>query len=434
MSNKFYVVKLGCDKNDVDADVMRGLISTAGFQEVEDPEMANIIIVNTCGFIKAAKEESIDAILAATEQSNNVKVYVTGCLAERYADELAEEIPEVVSFIGVGHFEQMAEILQKDAPDKIYKENKNIGHSFTKRKIDNMVSAFVKIADGCNSRCSYCAIPTIKGNYQSRDLSDIISEVRLLASSGVKEINLVAQNTTAYGMDLNTNVTIIDLLKSLLEVEGIEWFRLLYCYPGYISEELIELIAKEDRIASYLDIPIQHAHPEILKAMKRGARQLIKPEWFSSLRERINNLTLRTTLIVGFPGETDEEYEYLKEFINEVKFDHLGVFGYSEEENTDAASLKGKVSQETINERLNELVDEQKYIAYARKKHLVGKVFKVIIEKKLSRTRYEVRSEANAPGIDASFYVESNNDIEIGQVVMVRIDEINFDSLLGSVI
>ncbi len=427
----FYITKLGCDKNDVDADVMRGLISTAGYNEVYSPDKASIIIVNTCGFIKAAKEESIDAILTATEYSKSVRVYVTGCLAERYAEELAQEIPEVVSFVGVGHFDQIADILMENEPKKIYRDSKRIGKSFTKRKVDSTPSAFVKIADGCNSKCSYCAIPAIKGNYQSRNLSEIIQEVKILAENGTKEINLVAQNTTAYGMDLAANINIIDLLKSLLEIDGIEWYRLLYCYPGYISSELIDLIAKEDRIASYLDIPIQHAHPHILKAMKRSSRELINADWFNSLRSRIPSLTLRTTLIVGFPGETDEEFQYLKDFINEVKFDHLGVFGYSEEENTDAALLENKVSQEVINERQRELIEEQKYISYTKKKKMLHSQVKVIVSKKLSRTRYEVLSKANAPNIDSAFYIESEQNLEIGEVVDVVITDISFDSLLG---
>jgi len=430
----FYIKKLGCDKNDVDADVMRGILIESNYNEVKNPKEADFIIVNTCGFIQPAKEESIEAILEAINIESKPKVYVTGCLAERYANDLIEELPEVISFIGVGHFDQIDKIVSSKNPKKIYQDNKNIGQNFKKRKIDNKPYAFVKIADGCNSKCSYCAIPSIKGSFQSRSVKSIVEEVQLLADQGVKEINLVAQNTTAYGLDLKQNVNIVTLLKELLKIEKIQWFRLLYCYPGFIKDELIELMSNEKRIAPYLDIPIQHSHPKILKAMKRGAIKLIKPEWFNMLRQRIDNLTIRTTLIVGFPGETDEEFNHLVDFINEVKFDHLGVFVYSEEENTAASDLNNKVEYKVAVDRMNKIVDEQKFIAYNKKREWLNKKVEVIVEKKLSRSKYEVRSKNNAPAIDAHFYVDSSRLLEIGDVVYVRVNDIDFDAFYGSII
>ncbi|MFP4456511.1 MAG: 30S ribosomal protein S12 methylthiotransferase RimO [Clostridia bacterium] len=432
--NKFYIKKLGCDKNDVDADVMRGLLMKEGFIEIKDPELADFIIVNTCGFIKPAKEESIDAILTALDINESTKVYVTGCLAERYADELIEEMPEVTSFIGIGHFDQIVDIVNKKNPPKIYRNNKNIGKEFLARKIDEKPFAFVKIADGCNSKCSYCAIPSIKGSFQSRSIDSIIQEVKHLADQGVKEINLVAQNTTAYGLDLKPKTNIANLLKELIKIEEIKWFRLLYSYPGFITDELINLIANEEKIVSYLDIPIQHSHPKILQQMKRGAINLIKPEWFDNLRARIPNLSIRTTLIVGFPGETEEEFNHLLHFINEVQFDHLGVFVYSEEDNTPAADLDNKVDYEVAVQRMNIIVEEQKYIAYNQKKKWLNKKVDVIVEKRLSRSKYEIRSEMNAPDIDAHFYIDSAIDLTPGQIVKVVVTDIDFDALYGRVI
>ncbi len=430
----FYIKKLGCDKNDVDADVMRGLLINSNFKEVKNPKRADFVIINTCGFIKPAKEESIDAILEAINLDHNPKVYVTGCLAERYADELINELPEVTSFIGIGHFDQIDKIVSLKNPNKIYNENKNIGNKFLKRKVDNKPYAFVKIADGCNSKCSYCAIPSIKGSFQSRSIKDIVKEVKLLAEQGVKEINLVAQNTTAYGFDLNQKIGIVDLLKELLKIKEIKWFRLLYCYPGFIKEELIELMSNEKRIAPYLDIPIQHSHPKILKSMKRGAISLIKPEWFQMLRNRINDLTLRTTLIVGFPGEGVEEFNHLVNFINEVKFDHLGVFAYSEEENTPAADLVDKIDEEVAIERMNKIVEEQKFIAYNKKRNWLEKEVEVIVKEKLSRSKYEVRSRNNAPSIDAHFYIDSSDELQVGEIIKVKIVEIDFDAFYGRLV
>lgn len=430
----FFIEKLGCDKNDVDADVMRGLLTKSNYQEVEDLELADFIIINTCGFIDIAKEESINAVLNAVNLENNARIFVTGCLAERYADELVKEIPEVVSFIGIGHFDEIVDIISSEKPDKIYRNNKNIGRNFISRKVDTKPYAFVKIADGCNSKCSYCAIPSIKGRLQSREVSKIVEEVSYLAEQGINEINLVAQNTTAYGLDLKNKSNIVNLLKELLKIKKIRWFRLLYCYPGFITEELIELMATEDRIASYLDIPIQHSHPKILKMMNRGAINLITPAWFENLRNRIENLTIRTTIITGFPGETEEEFQHLLKFINTVQFDHLGVFVYSEEENTPAALLDGKISKNVAIARMNEITEEQGYIAYNRKKLLLNKEVDVIIEKQLSNTRYEVRNEFNAPDIDAQFFVESSENLQIGQILRAKITDISFDALFGRII
>lgn len=431
---KFYIKKLGCDKNDVDADVMRGLLIKNNYIEVNEPEVVDFIIVNTCGFIQPAKEESIEAILTSLNLNTNADVYVTGCLAERYADELVEELPEVTSFIGIGHFDQIVDIVESKTSKKIYRNTKDIGQNFLSRKVDDKPYAFVKIADGCNSKCSYCAIPNIKGSFQSRQIENIVKEVKYLASQGVKEINLVAQNTTAYGLDLTPKTNIVSLLKKLIKVEEIKWFRLLYSYPGFITDELINLIAKEEKIASYLDIPIQHSDPKILKKMKRGAINLIKPEWFAKLRNKIPNLTIRTTLIVGFPGETEEEFNHLLDFINKVRFDHLGVFVYSEEENTPAALLNKKVENMIAVDRMNKIVEEQKYIAYNQKKRWLDKKIEVIVDENLSRSKYEVRNEMNAPNIDAHFYIDSPTNLITGQIVEIKVQDIDFDAFYGRVI
>jgi len=343
-------------------------------------------------------------------------------------------LPEVTSFIGIGHFDQIVDIIESETSQKIYRNTKDIGKNYLSRKVDQKAYAFVKIADGCNSKCSYCAIPNIKGSFQSRPIENIVEEVKHLANLGVKEINLVAQNTTAYGLDLTPKTNTVNLLKELIKIENVKWFRLLYSYPGFITDELIDLIAREEKIASYLDIPIQHSHPKILKKMKRGAINLIKPEWFSNLREKIPNLTIRTTLIVGFPGETEQEFEHLVDFINDVQFDHLGVFAYSEEENTPAALLGNKVDDKVAIERMNKIVEEQKYIAYNQKKRWLDRTFEVIIDEKLSRSKYEVRSEMNAPNIDAHFYIDSSTNLIPGQIVEINVTDIDFDAFYGRII
>lgn len=434
---KIHIVKLGCDKNDVDAEIMGGLLLKSNFDITTEAEEADVIIINTCGFINSAKQESIDYILDAIEYKKNGschKVIVSGCLAQRYANELAKELTEVDAFVGVGDIDKISNIIkdvQNNKNDKIYCSDPQLSDRFAERIVSQGdVTAYVKIAEGCDSFCSYCVIPMLRGRYQSRTVESILNEVKKLAQSGIKEINLVAQNTTAYGVDLWGEPKLVDLLKRLLEIKEIRWFRLLYCYQDNITNELLHLISSEERIASYLDIPIQHSHPQVLKNMNRNAIDKVNVDWFYDLQRRVPNITLRTTVMVGFPGETDEQFNHLVNFINEVKFNHLGVFCFSAEEGTRAYSMKNQVDTQTSLDRYNAIKDEQLYIALNKKRELLKRQLPILLLEQ-DGDLWLGRGEGDAPEIDNICYVANVVNAKKGDVIIVQIDEIDFDYLKG---
>ena len=423
---RVYFVRLGCDKNDVDADIMSGLLLEGGYALTDNPEDADYIIINTCGFINPAKEESIANILEAIEYKQDhpdLKIIVTGCLAERYANDLRLELAEVDAFVGIGSVDDIVKVLQGSKNEtKIWRSDGNLSVNFRKRHVNlDQYTAYVKIAEGCDSYCSYCAIPLIRGRYHSRMASDIVAEVRDLVVQGVKEVILVAQNTTAYGSDLPGSVNLVTLVRQLLAIKGVHWYRLLYCYPGYITDDLLQLMASEDRLASYLDIPIQHANQRILKMMKRDAIDKINPEWFAYLRKMVPDLTLRTTVLVGFPGETESEFQDLLAFINHVQFDHLGVFAFSPEEGTLAYQLTDVVEDEVAQERVRIINEEQQFIAHRRRQRFIGQKLFALVEEAVGDGQWQGRGQADAPEIDG--YIIMNGEAEIGQVVEVLITD-----------
>ncbi len=438
MGETFHIIKLGCDKNDVDADVMRGLLMRDGLVEVEDKALADHIIINSCGFITKAKEESINAVLEAVEDYPDAKIHITGCLAERYPQELSRGIPELNSIVGIGHFSDFADIIRQ-SDKRIWIGDKSLAPDFTVRAVDYFPYGFIKIADGCNTRCSYCAIPLIKGRAQSRPIGDIVQEAKILTQSGIKEINLVAQNTAAYGADLRPKTSLVDLLEKLLGIPEIALIRLLYCYPGYITDELLDLMAREKRIASYLDIPIQHTEAHLLRKMHRQYPDLITPEYFAHLRKKVPNLILRTTLITGFPGESDEDIANAIKFINRVEFDYLGVFTYSAEENTPAASFPHQIDLEAADERSRLIREEQEYISRRRRWQRVGEELPVTVlnpaeEAVDGQYTYLVSSYLNAPGIDFEFLLISKRMLNNGDVVMAKIAGDQTESWRGELI
>ncbi len=432
-----YFVRLGCDKNDIDAEIMAGLLSRERYQIVADPVSAEIIIINTCGFINSAKQESIDYILEAISFKNNgkcEKIIVTGCLAQRYAQELAVELAEVDAFVGVGDIDQIASIIngvRHNTADRIYCSDPRLSQSFFAREVrTGDVTAYVKISEGCDSHCSYCVIPQLRGRFRSRPADSIVEEVTRLAEQGVKEINLVAQNTTAYGLDFAGKPQLVELLTELLTIKEIRWYRLLYCYQDNITEELINLIAREDRIASYLDIPIQHSHPVILERMNRTAIDRVSVEWFNKIRQRIPNLTLRTTVMVGFPGEGEAEFTHLLDFINQVRFNHLGVFCFSAEEGTPAYRMPGQVDQRTSRSRSSRIKEEQQIIALQEKKKLLYQRLPIMLIEQQGEI-WLGRGAGDAPEIDGVCQVRDVSGAGKGDIVLVEVEHADFDHIQG---
>lgn len=435
---KVALVRLGCDKNEVDADIMAGIMIENGYEIISDPSCADVIIVNSCGFIQAAKEESIEHILRSIEYKKHGLarfIIVTGCLAQRYGDELKKVIPEVDAFIGTGNIDNIGEVLAAltHAQQTIIRLDKpHISQMFEKRlMVPSGHTAYVKIAEGCNSGCSYCIIPQLRGRYQSRSIDSIYHEVVALAAKGVKEIILVAQDTTLYGHDIYGTPSLVPLLKRLLEVQGIRWFRLLYCYPTHISTDLLDLMATQERIAKYLDIPLQHADAGILQQMRRPGIDRVNVPWLQSIRRKIPNITLRTTMIVGFPGETEEAFQQLLSFINEVCFDHLGVFQYSQEEGTLAATMSNQVEEGEKRIRAVELMEEQRLISWSRNQRYIGKTIPVMLEKPLEQDIWIGRGEKDAPEIDGLCYIKVNQPVKSGDIIKVRIEEAHEFDLKG---
>ncbi len=449
---KIALESLGCSKNLVDAEIMMGILNKKGYKLVGDFEEADIILVNTCGFIESAKQESIDTILelAQLKETANLKILiVTGCLAQRYADELKAEIPEIDAIVGTGSYQNIDDIVDSlkkekhivslDDIDFVYNEN-------LPRYISTPSHmAYLKIGEGCDNKCTYCIIPKLRGKYRSRKIKlrgkyrsrkieDIITEAKDLAAKGVKELVVIAQDTTKYGFDLYGKEMLPTLLEELANIEGLKWIRVMYSYPESITEELVKVIKKYDNICNYFDMPIQHASNKILKLMNRHTTKediLLKVEM---IRSYIPNATLRTTIIVGFPGETEEDFNELVEFVKIAKFDRLGAFAYSREEDTPADKLPNHVDEETKLSRRDALMLVQQEISQELNANKVGNEYEVLIEEQIEDKVYIGRTQGDAEEIDSIVYVKSNNQLEVGDFVNVKINSALEYDLMGDVI
>ena len=419
-------VSLGCPKNLTDTESMIGLLSRE-YEIVNDAMQADIIIVNTCGFIESAKQESIDTVLEMAEYKEKgrlKKLIVTGCLAEQYKDELLKEIPEADAVVGTGSYQDILKAVTEVLDGKKVKIaadiNGDIPENLPRVLATPFYSAYLKIAEGCDNRCTYCIIPFLRGRFRSREEKNIIDEARSLAKSGVSEIILIAQDITCYGKDLYGEVRLTELLRKLSELDGISRIRLHYCYPERVTEELIEEIAENPKICKYIDIPMQHASDKILKRMGRHITKSGLVKLIEKLRRKIPDIIIRTTFITGFPGEMEEDFDELKAFITEMRFDKMGVFPFSCEEGTAAAKLDGEVAEEIRVKRAGELMAIQQEISLEKGREKIGKTIEVLCERQLPDGRYEGRSDGDSPEIDGCVIFEGDN-VKPGEYVKVLV-------------
>lgn len=426
---KVLFVSLGCDKNLVDTEVMLGMLAEKGYTFTDDEEEAEAVVVNTCCFIHDAKEESISAILEMAElkKSGQIKaLLVTGCLAQRYQEEIQTEIQEVDAILGTSAIDKIVETLESVLLGKGINclEDINRAPVYDKKRVVTTGGhyAYLKIAEGCDKHCTYCIIPKIRGNYRSIPIESLIREAQELVENGVKELILVAQETTLYGMDLYGSKKLPQLLKELCKIEELKWIRLLYCYPEEITEELIDRIKEEDKICNYLDMPIQHASDTILKKMGRRTTQAELRSIIQSIRSKIPDICLRTTLITGFPGETEEDQEELIDFVDEMEFDRLGVFTYSPEEDTPAALMEDQIEESVKVRRQQELMELQQEIAFEKAEAMVDKVLPAIIEGKVAdENAYIARTYKDAPNVDGFLFVNTERELMTGDFVTVKV-------------
>lgn len=458
MKNVLFV-SLGCDKNLVDSEKMLGLLNEAGYRVAQEESEADAIVVNTCCFIHDAKEESVETILEMAEWKKKGRLkalIVTGCMAQRYQDEIQQEIPEVDAVIGTTGYTEIVPILdeilaeaeasQKEAAVEEPKEKSFVNccpsidllpASLADKRVVTTggYTAYLKIAEGCNKRCTYCIIPYIRGHYRSFPMEDLLEEARKLAEGGVKELILIAQETTVYGMDCYGRKALPELLTKLCEIEGIEWIRILYCYPEEITDELIAVMKKEKKICHYLDIPIQHSEDTILKRMGRRTNRAELVSLVEKLRKEISDIVLRTTLITGFPGETEEEFKNMVDFVDSMEFDRLGVFPYSAEEGTKAAEMDGQITEEVKESRRDEIMALQQEISADKAASRIDNEMSVLIEGYLYEDDiYIGRTYMDAPKVDGNVFVRAEEELISGDIVPVRITGANEYDLMGDVI
>ncbi len=450
---KILFISLGCDKNLVDSEKMLGMLSGAGHEIVDKEEQADVIVVNTCCFIGDAKEESIETILEMAEwkKKGSLKaLVVTGCLAQRYRKEILEEIPEIDAIVGTTGYEKIAEAIEEAVRGKKAERFEELSYlpgagqekaGLAGKQISGRVLttggyySYLKIAEGCDKRCTYCVIPKVRGNYRSVPMDTLLKEAEYLAGQGVKELILVAQETTVYGKDLYGKKMLPELLRKLCRIPGFYWIRILYCYPEEITDELIQVIKEEKKICHYLDLPIQHASNEILKRMGRRTSKQELVDIIGRLRKEIPDIAIRTTLITGFPGETTEQHEELKQFIREMRFDRLGVFTYSQEEDTPAAEMDGQVPEEEKERRKQELMEIQQEIAFEQAERMQGQQLYVMVEGKLpDEPVYIARTYKDAPGVDGYLFLECPYEILSGDFMKVEVVGSQEYDLIGEII
>ncbi len=439
--NKVSMIGLGCSKNQVDAEVMLSSLLKAGFELTPDLEEAEAVIINTCGFIDSAKKEAIDTILSVAEmkgESNIKALIVTGCLAERYKEEIIAEFPEVDACIGIGANGKIAEVVEKALKgEKVsaFPSKYDLALDGDRVLTTPPHYAYLKIAEGCSNCCTYCAIPKIRGKFRSRSMESILEEARSLAESGVKELIVVAQDTTKYGIDLYGELKLSELLRKLCRINGIEWIRILYCYPESVTDELIKTIAEEEKICKYIDLPLQHASESVLKRMNRHGSKEELLSLVEKLKAEIPSLTLRTTFITGFPGESEEDFEELCDFIEKAEFDRLGCFAYSPEEGTFAAKMENQIDDEIKEKRSEIIMNSQQFIMDKKQKEMVGKTFEVIVDGfDEENLFYFGRAYTDAPEIDTMIIISSEEELSSGQFVNCRIIGTDDCDLVGEVI
>lgn len=449
MKEKISIISLGCARNLVDTEVMAGLLQQDHYEMVSEPAEADIVLINTCSFIDAAKEEAVDTILETArlkEEGRLQTLVVAGCLPQRYSQELTSELPEVDLFIGTGEVPRIVEILREHRANK--QKRLYIGvprylydHGTPRLRTTPSHSAFLKVSEGCDHKCAFCIIPELRGPHRSRPIDSIVKEAAILAETGVKEINLIAQDLTAYGRERRDGATLYGLLKEMAPIAGIQWIRLLYAYPNFLDESLLRLIRENEKICKYVDIPFQHVSGRILRRMRRGKSGSAVWEAVAKLRRAIPEITLRTSLIVGFPGETEEEFRELLDFVEEARFDRLGVFKYSAEEGTAAALMEDQIPEEEKESRWQEVMELQAEISRSKNESLIGTIQRVMVDAHdVESKRFIGRTQAHAPEVDGVVYLEKGytngvrTEMRLGDMVDVRINQALDYDLIGAIL
>jgi len=449
MKEKISIISLGCARNLVDTEVMAGLLQQDHYEMVSEPAEADIVLINTCSFIDAAKEEAVDTILETArlkEEGRLQTLVVAGCLPQRYSQELTSELPEVDLFIGTGEVPRIVEILREHRANK--QKRLYIGvprylydHGTPRLRTTPSHSAFLKVSEGCDHKCAFCIIPDLRGPHRSRPIDSIVKEAAILAETGVKEINLIAQDLTAYGRERRDGATLYGLLKEMAPLAGIQWIRLLYAYPNFLDEPLLRLIRENEKICKYVDIPFQHVSGRILRRMRRGKSGSAVWEAVSKLRRAIPEITLRTSLIVGFPGETEEEFRELLDFVEEARFERLGVFKYSVEEGTAAALMGDQIPEEEKESRWQEVMELQAEISRSKNESLIGTIQRVMVDAHdVESKRFIGRTQAHAPEVDGVVYLEKGytngvrTEMRLGDMVDVRINQALDYDLIGAIL
>ncbi|MHB1652769.1 MAG: 30S ribosomal protein S12 methylthiotransferase RimO [Desulfitobacteriaceae bacterium] len=441
MTVKIAVVSLGCAKNQVDSEVMAGILGEQ-YEITDKPAEAEIIVINTCTFIDAAKEESVDTILEMARYKEEGKcqtLVAVGCMAQRYGEDLLQEIPELDGIMGTGSLGEIAKLVAQagiektrgplGVPEFLYDEK------MPRRRSTPSHYAYVKVAEGCDNYCSYCVIPQVRGHFRSRTEESILHEIREMAAEGVKEILLIAQDTTRYGLDIYGELRLPTLIRKIARLEGIEWIRLMYCYPELFTDELIEVMVQEPKVCRYVDLPLQHSNEKILREMNRRGSAADAERLIDKLRQAMPDIRIRTTLITGFPGETEGEFQELLDFVNRIEFDRLGVFAYSQEENTPAAQRSDQVPKDTRETRRDKVMELQQSISARRQQRWVGQTVKVLLEEELPEGRWLGRTEGDAPEIDGEIYVTIKSGTKLqGDFVTVSVQEADSYDLVGEVV
>jgi len=431
---------LGCPKNRVDSEVMLGTLAEAGYRLVQDPARADVVVVNTCGFIESAKVESVDAIVELAELKRSgrcKKLVVTGCLVQRHAQELARELPEVDHFLGTGAYADIARVVSDAQAKRLVVPDPDFVHSASTPRVNSLPShtAYLKVAEGCDNACAFCIIPKLRGPQRSRPVADVVAEAEALAAQGTLELSLVAQDLTAYGYDLPGRPRLHDLLRELVRVDGVRWLRLHYAYPRDVPDALVDLIASEPKIVKYLDMPLQHSSDRLLRAMKRGRSSQFLRDLLAKLRARVPGLALRTSLIVGLPGETGEDFEDLLRFVEEQRFERLGVFEFSPEEGTPAAEMRRQVPDAVKRARFEKVMEVQQGISRAHQRAMVGRRLEVLVEGRAEETEHLLagRHAQQAPEIDGLTYL--NDGVAYpGEMVTVEVTDASAYDLVGKVV